>query len=94
MAPDTQGLKAWCSQLGAAVVHPGQATCMAGGRSTLDFFLLSHVLSQCVDSIKVLHDAPISPRSPVELWMKGVSLSIPIRIRVQRQKFPTKKPVG
>eukprot|EP00959_Pyramimonas_sp_CCMP1952_P215292 4504744-Pyramimonas_sp.AAC.1 len=48
-------------------------------------------LSPCVNKISVLLDAPISPHSPVEPPLKGVSLATPIHLKCTWWS-PTKMP--
>eukprot|EP00959_Pyramimonas_sp_CCMP1952_P424158 8884326-Pyramimonas_sp.AAC.1 len=64
-------------------------TCTAGKGSTLDFFVVSRGLEPCVSNLRAWLEAPSSPRSPVELWLRGVTLAIPVHVKVSWKPFPT-----
>eukprot|EP00959_Pyramimonas_sp_CCMP1952_P111121 2324537-Pyramimonas_sp.AAC.1 len=78
MVPGTSGLSKWCHRLGASVISPGEKIYAVGSGSP-----------SCVSSIKVWSEALCSPHSPVELTLRGVSLALPVRVRVKWKVFPT-----
>eukprot|EP00959_Pyramimonas_sp_CCMP1952_P293253 6133306-Pyramimonas_sp.AAC.1 len=94
MGPQTSGLISWCSELGATIVAPTSTTCAVGKGQVYDYFILSAGLCTCVEKVQVWNDAPVSPHSPVEISLVGVSLNIPIHVRCVWKRSPTQKPTG
>eukprot|EP00959_Pyramimonas_sp_CCMP1952_P128642 2690437-Pyramimonas_sp.AAC.1 len=94
MNPGTSGLDEWCHRLGATVISPGRKTCAAGSGQEYDYVIVSAGLPSCVSSIKVWSEAPCSPHSPVELTLRGVSLAMPVHVRVKWKAFPAKPQTG
>eukprot|EP00959_Pyramimonas_sp_CCMP1952_P310438 6497017-Pyramimonas_sp.AAC.1 len=94
MGPQSLGLISWCTELGATIVAPSTKTCAAGKGQVYDYFILSAGLCSCVEKVQVWNDAPVSPHSPVEISLVGVSLNIPMHVRCVWKRLPTQMPEG
>ena len=84
----------FCRRSSTTVMAPGKATYFHNKTARiLDYFLLSQCLGPAVDSVRVQHEARLSPHRPVRLRanLSGERL---VPVLQMPQKLPTASPVG
>ncbi|CAK0850506.1 unnamed protein product, partial [Prorocentrum cordatum] len=85
---------AWATSAGRDVLHTGVATCRAGALAELDFAVIADELQPFVFSHGPVPGAPIGPRSPVLLELRGLHADATVQQLHRTARLPFDKAIG
>ncbi|CAK0878797.1 unnamed protein product [Prorocentrum cordatum] len=91
---DPLQVAAWAATAGGLVLHTGAATCRAGALNELDFAIISDELQQFVFSHGPVVEAPIGPRSPVLLGVRGLHADATVQQLHRAARLPFDRAIG